>query len=667
MIRPTEALVLAATKLKMRKIRLIITVIITSLLFAVLIFLASITEGSISSIQSFNKEGYGNRYLVQATPTTHSFGAGTDKEMTDALMPVQRDLVARKKAAAKRLGLQYDETSDRTLPLLAMKNGTAPTEYYPNYESKFIADYLNDKNQKIPGTDYASFQQTANKAGATETYQGTAPGAMFGPGVVQGGVQVMVDGTEDFARIGARNNGSGMYGPPDTSGVASITSLGWSNTDPELLRPFVLPGQSMTTGKDGSIPVIAPFSAAEEIVGLKALPSTADSEQKLARLSEVRSSVAAKTAQLCYRNSASTDLLSQAIEQQKEIEAKKNDKTYTAPALHYQLPATPCGPVTVKSDKRSADEKKEAANQKAFDTEFGQASEPEQGVLIIRIVGVGPDVDYGSSISATSVLTSLLSSSIGSGWISPAPPVEQNRLASVVQGGTATTADRTKLQYYAEFPTLAAMEAFIKAQTCESADMVKGPDGRMYPTGMGDPALMIAGCIQQGKVLSVAPYGNSAGAIEQFRSGIWKFARYAVLAVVAMAALIMMGNVGKIIADSRRETAVFRSLGAKRFDIAQIYLTYTVLIGLLIAAAAIVVGSLVAVWLSNKYSPDLSVAAVLAYNAQDVDKQFSLFGFNSLYVLAVTGLIVLAGLLSASLPLLTNTRRSPIRDMRDDS
>jgi hypothetical protein len=30
-------------------------------------------------------------------------------------------------------------------------------------------------------------------------------------------------------------------------------------------------------------------------------------------------------------------------------------------------------------------------------------------------------------------------------------------------------------------------------------------------------------------------------------------------------------------------------------------------------------------------------------------------------------LIVLAGLLSASLPLLTNTRRSPIRDMRDDS
>ena len=160
---------------------------------------------------------------------------------------------------------------------------------------------------------------------------------------------------------------------------------------------------------------------------------------------------------------------------------------------------------------------------------------------------------------------------------------------------------------------------------------------------------------------------SSAGAIEEFRSIFWKISRFVLLAIVIIAALIMMGNVGKIIADSRRETAVFRALGAKRLDISQIYLTFTVLICAFITVMSLALGSLAAYFVHQRYTDELSVQAVLTYNAQDLHKQFSLFGVNPLYIGAIAGLVLIAGLLAASLPLLTNTRRNPIRDMRDDT
>lgn len=649
----------------MRKIRLIVTITITALLFSVLVFLASITEGAVHSLKSFGQEGYGSQFFVQANPLTYQPGPGSDQDLKDALAPVQRDLITRKKAAAKTLEVTYDETVDQNLPIQIVKSSPTVTDTYPNYGSPLVQDIFSKRNDAIPGTSYVAFGQAARSAGAVKIYRGTQSGMnyMAGPAGNASQVSVLVDGKEDLSAL----TGTPMNGPLNTTGVASITSLGWRSVDGDLLRPFVLPGQTMVTGKDQSLPIIAPYSAAEEILSLKALPQTATSEQKLARLVAVRRSIAGKTAQLCYRNASSADLLSQAVQQQKEMENNKKNKDYIMPSLVYQLPTVSCGEVTVKSDKRTEDEKKQAAHNKAFDTEFGLSQDPIQGTIMIRIIGLSPDINYGANISPTAVLTSLLTSSTGGGWVSPAKAIENDHLANTVQGGTAATAPRSKVVYYAQFATFSKMDNFIKDQTCKDLTQVHGPDGASHAIDISGQGTSTANCIQQGRVLTVSPYGNSAGAVEQFRAGIWKFARFAVLAIVIMASLIMMGNVGKIIADSRRETAVFRSLGAKRIDIAEIYLTYTVLISLLVAVCSVVTGSIAANLLSGRYSGGLSVSAVLAYNAQDAHKTFSLFGFNPLYILAIAGLTVVAGLLSAILPLLSNTRRNPIRDMRDDS
>lgn len=70
--------------------------------------------------------------------------------------------------------------------------------------------------------------------------------------------------------------------------------------------------------------------------------------------------------------------------------------------------------------------------------------------------------------------------------------------------------------------------------------------------------------------------------------------------------------------------------------------------------------------LSNHFSPSLSASAVLAYNSQDLQKQFTLFGVDISYMLIIFGLILIATLLSTVIPLLTNIRRNPMRDMRDE-
>jgi ABC-type antimicrobial peptide transport system permease subunit len=142
--------------------------------------------------------------------------------------------------------------------------------------------------------------------------------------------------------------------------------------------------------------------------------------------------------------------------------------------------------------------------------------------------------------------------------------------------------------------------------------------------------------------------------------------RFVLLAMIVIATIVMAGTFGKVIADSRRETAVFRALGATRLDISQIYLTYTVMVGLLVTAVAIALGSIGAQIISNRLAPGLSVNAVLVYNARNPHMHFNLAGFDVWYLGAIVLLVLLVSLLSAVIPLLANMRRNPIRDMRDE-
>ncbi len=651
MMYPLDALKLARTKLKTRRVRLVVTVTTMSLLFAGLFFIATILGGVISSLKSFGTEGLGSRYLVSAQPVVAQ--SYNNNDLLEALKPTQADLVARKKALAKKLGLEYDEKSDQNLPLSVYQNGpnSGDVQTSVNFMSAIATAKLQEQNAAIKGISYADFQKLAKSEGAIHSYQGT--NTTMGPPIARtdgGSINFLENGKENF-----KANSQGYSG--QSTGLASITSLGWHQISDDLLQPFVLDGQT-TAVKDGAVPVVAPYSAAEQAIGLKSLPATATTADKIARTVELRKTAAGKTAQLCYRNSASQALLQKALSQADEIAANKNNKDYTTPHLLYNLPAEACGPTTIKSDKRTAEEKKADTNQETFDAAFTNTT-AVQGIVTVRIVGIVPDTNYNASISAVTVLSGILNTTLGQGWFSPTSAFQPGTLATSAQDGTIADQPLNQQMYYAEFSDLASAKQFIKHNNCSS-----------NPTTGGfsfDPNSAVKPCAAAGTPFYIAPYGNNAGAIEDIRHGIWIGGRYVLLVVLLIASLIMMGTLGKIISDSRRETAVFRSLGATRVDIRQIYFTYAFLVSLLVIVASYLLGLFAASWLDHKYSGQLSASAVVAYNAKDVHKHFSLFGFDPLYVVVIVGLILVSAFLSAMVPLMANTRRNPIRDMRDES
>ncbi len=651
MIGIYDTVLLARTKLKTRRIRLTILLVTMSVMFAGLVFVANVASGIVHSLQTFGKEGYGGRFLVEAHPITYQVYG--DTALTDQLKPKQDALIAEKTALAKKLDVPYDAASDGSLYYTVQHIGPSNDQPILNF-SPLATAALNDQNKTIPGITFGDFADRATTAGAVSTYQSASSnGNIFQGGGNNGGVSVLADGKEDYS-----NDKRSQYSP---TGLQSIQTLGWSQTDDRLLKPFLLDGQTTKVGADGSVPIVAPFSAAEQILGLTSLPATATSAQKLQRLIDVRKKVAGTMAQLCYRNGASQELLQKAIQQQSEIAANKGKSGYSAPHLQYNLPTQACGETTVKQDTRTYDEKQADAAQQKFTDAFTPSAAPVQGIVTLRVVGVSSDVNTGSSLSAAGILGGVLGSTIGTGWFSPASAFTAGSLATQAQGGTVADQPIAQQVYYAEFSSLNAAKSFINATDCNT-----NGTGMMQINGPYDPNAEVIKCSAQNKPFSVAPYGNNAGAIASFKHNIWKVLKFVLLAVVVIAIIVMVGTFGRVIADSRRETAVFRSLGASRFSISQIYLTYTAMVSVLVIIIALVIGTVGAEVLNSHFSPAISINAVLIYSAHDPHMQFSLIGFNAVYLGAIAGLVLVVGLVSAVIPLLMNMRRNPIRDMRDE-
>ncbi len=641
MISFRDAGMLALTKLRTRKIRLTITIVISGLLFSGLAGASLVARGVMNGVNDFGKEGLGSRFIALAS-NTPSFAFMNDQAVLDRAAAIHKDLVARKKAEAKRLGIAYDGTADPS-PIHEYTTPDGNKQHYLDVSlpagRQAVTEYLAvhpapnlDMLKKVAGpyhpkAYFESKQMSFDQQGAQ--------------------MQVLKDGKENFDLAATSK---GWEGP--SNGTESFVQS-WTAMSRGLLAPFILPGQNLALGADGSVPVLVPRTAAEQLLGLKALPASASSADRLARTKEIRAKAPSVTFSVCYRNSTSADLVRQAVTTQQEIARNKNKKDYQKPSLIYGTPTEPCGAVPITRDVRTKDEKTLAAKQQAFDQLFGTPV-AAQTTLQFRIVGIVPDADYGAAFGIGQILRSLVASTLGNGWYTPAEEIAQNPLMANLFSTSANLFGMPPF-YFAEFSSSTDAKNFIDKEHC-------AVDYSGF--GKADPG---AYCIQKGKPFQLGPYGSNSLALESAKKGFGKFFGIAALVVCAIAAIIMMGTVGRMIADSRRETAVFRAIGAKKLDISQIYIFYTICLALLISLFAIVVGLGLALYANHRWSPDLTIQALTAYNAQDLNKTFSLYAFYIPDLLMLIGLALGAGLISAVLPLFRNLRRNPIRDMRDDT
>lgn len=638
MITTRDALILAVTKLKTRRIRLIITLIVSGLLFIVLASVSIIMNGAISSVESFSEEGLGKRYIVkvdQVNPDI-TFQLANDKELIVAAKSRFEQLKKDKSAEAKRLGIQYDASTEQSPIQLGGPNG----EDTVDTQSTIIKDLIDAKALSASQKFYEQIAIDAKHYQATIRHNSVNYSSSFGQ-----------FNNFQFSTIlrGKESLSDDQNSNPLARGYESIKS-GITFISDSVLKSFLIkPGEIPVTGD--AVPIIAPYTAAEQILGLSPLSASASAQDKITRIKEIRDKATGFNFDICLRNQVSVDKQQFAKQTQAEILQNKDKKDYRKPDVITESQASPCLDVATTRDVRTTFQKSQDTKQIEFESKFGKSSVASQRLVHLQIVGITPDPPSFGGFDISSILSMLLNSTIGNGWYIPIS--EQNAFPELKSeldkiGKVANF----QVSTYMEFNSADAARTFVDQKSCKFEKYFNQ-----------DPAPL---CIRDNTPYITSPFGSSSIALEQFRSGFNKFFTTAIMVVAVFSALIMMGTVGKIIADSRRETAVFRAMGAKRFDIVQLYLTYVTLIGIIISIMTIMFGTLIASFVQGRYQDDLTLNAVVSFNAQDLTRQFGLIHYDVKQLGMMVLIILLGSLVSAIIPLATNLRRNPIKDMRDE-
>ena len=637
MIGVTDTIVLATTKLRSHRIRTGITIGVSGVLFGLIIAVVLIVQGVFSSVERFSDEGLNSRYVMSLTRSGDAlFSIYDHREDTSVVKRVEKAHAAyvdKKVAVAKKYGIAYDPKTEDPSPILidpVTKKKTINEDALDSPAvTKVADDIIREKYKPFDPDAYLKKYKSAKVIG---------PESLLMP---QDGLLVRIkDGKE--TELTKEQKRAAEFG--FTAGSEVSLSL----LPQTLAQPFV---SSHFDASKGEIPVILPYSSAEKLLGLKPLKN-ATNQQKRDRIQEVRRRVGEVTTSFCYRNTASSMLLDQAKQVVRDSEKNKQNPNYQKPAVMYTLPTdASCGPVKITSDTRTTEEKQAEKNMRSYQQEIsGIDGTPRQQKITLRGVGISadqPGADAQASVSG--LVQSLFSTSLGYGtWNIPEGLLQQ-------------------------VPASAKPAAVFGAKEKKGNFFAGGYMFESYLVEFGDKqearsllkATGFFGGNNNGSIFA-APYGSASLLLDELKDWANKILFWVLIIVGAVAALILSGLVGRTIADGRRETAVFRAIGATRSTITVIYLVYTILFSLRVivfaAILALVLAGGVHVWLHQ----DATIGAQLAFNTIDQTKEFNLIDVRSGYIPIIIGLIIVVGLISAILPLLRNIRRNPIRDMRDE-
>jgi hypothetical protein len=638
---------LSFTKLRVRRVRLAVTLIVSGIIFTVLVFGSLVSTGVMQSLRSFTKEGLLNHYLTMITADpTGPQGAISDPAVVARAKVLDKARIDSETKEAKRLGLAFDPKTAQSAivgqggtttgagPVAAPVPAASGNPISVDVSNPAGRQAVIEVRHRFAPADALAVAKPFHPTAAYESFFVNAAGG-FG----------------DMFSLTPILNGKEQAQKPDSGFSTSDSIAGFQSElnafSPEMMKPFMLPGTSLAAKPGEPIPVLAPIDAVEKLVGLPALPKNATPDQQIGRLGELRSKAKNLVFQTCFRNGAALSLQARATQQAADIAAHKSEDGYQKPSLIYGQPTGPCQSTPIASDTRSADEKALAAKQLEFDQEFG-AAQPNTTVVKFKIVGIASQPpSFSSALSVSGIIQSFFTSSLGYGWVVTLDVAGQNPMLGPIVNDPLQLALGSRL-VYVDFANRSDQKSFIDAKNCT-------------PTG----GFMSAPSCPPGKYI-MGPFGNPLAVIQDAGASFTKGQLITLGVIALLAAIVMMGTIGKIIADSRKETSVFRALGAKRLDIAQVYLLYTVFLAILAFGVSVVLGAAVPIHLQLHYGPSVSAQAVLAFNSQDLHKQVHLLGFNPLEFLEILAYVVAVALVSAAIPLLNGIKRNPVKDMREE-
>ena len=648
MIKLSDTTLLAFTKLRTRKIRTIITILLASLLFGVLVSASLITTGVFRSIEAFREDGLTSRYIVSV------FNAPGDplalqKLLRDPELITQakdryEKLVDKKKAEAIKLGIAYNQASDQPPYSLTIDGIERLT---PNDKNGIVYELLKEKFADDPAFDDKRLETTANKYHAVKAFTEEGYSIARGSSLV-----VFKDGKEVFYDQSDETEVNANYITP------LIDPTKMNVTPPEIADSFLLPNNAGWKPDGKSVPIILPQNIVERILGLDRLPANTSAAEKLDRLTMVRDKAKDLSVEACYRNAESQARIQSAVQQKKEIAANKDKSGYEEPKIIEVLPdPSKCEDVSYPSNTTSDDsiENKQAI----FDQRFGKDAVPASYFVSFKVVGVSPaeagvqrpDQQSDDQIRSLEDVTNNLLKTSSIGQVIPKSlydrlPNKEKYADLFTYTPSYLFGNEDNKQRFVEFANASDAAKFIDEQSCTmSYDNTCQPLGRPYQASL--------------------VFSNSS-ALDDIQNTVKKWFTYAMFGVIVLATAIMWITIGRTVADGRHETAIFRAMGFKRIDITMVYALYTVILSVLVAVCAAGIGWTGAYIANQRFSPDLTAQAQYGFGGLDMTKEISLIGIDQQQLLIVLVACIATGILSSILPLLLNVRRSPIRDMREE-
>ncbi|HSW65719.1 MAG TPA: FtsX-like permease family protein [Bacillota bacterium] len=604
-----DAYILAATKRKTRRIRTSLVVIVSSLLFAILFFAALTAQGLFSTANQVKNVGFNGRNMAMVyTGGAPSYDYKAVSEGIKATM----------------------DTELRSRGIKVTENTQLDPSYVGEYTRRLIA-----VTAQYQIADQQKLEATVQKAKPTALYR-------FAALPISGSTTFRPTPADDTyitkLQEAAESGGAGSQGP---GGFDPGNDFQFFQVEKGMLLSQLQPGQTVAWQPGKPFPLFISYAYLEKLSGKSfSKLSTAARNQGYRDLMKA---YAGKTIEYCYRNSTAQTYAQQVVTYNYKA-AHDNDKD-TSPI---NVPAcADFDTALLKKIKIIADD-----GTVADDTAKPLFSAPalpvaSTRVLQFKIAGFVPSSSqYGGGDIVTQVLTSVSQLPAGSqlGII----PTEVVAAAPELQakdegGGGFELYGQGYSTLLVDFAARSQEKAFI-ASGCTGSECGNPKNTKPY----------------------ITPFGSVSFALEGLFHAAFKFLVIGVGVVMFIAALLLMFTISKVIADSTKEIAVFRSLGARRRDIAQIYYLY----GLMLAAASLVLSVVLAVAgakvVTNMFAPRIAGAFIKTTGAYNTDVHASLLGINWLWFGGAAAALLLAALIGITIPILISLRRKLITILREE-
>ncbi len=611
--------VLARSKLCVRRLRTAVTIVVSGLLFGVTIMLLVVIHSSLASTDKFNDSLFGGKYFAFANNFNNQAPILTNTTIETRAKQIYRQTIAAKIAEAEKLGIPYD-TQSEIYPISSTIEGDAQTPSL-NLESPSAQQAVAEYKREHPDAVQSNLTKVAAIYHASHTFQVDELHPMNGTSTL------MRNGIEVF----------GSTAPDDF-----MTSVFPRVIDDSVAKPFMTTTVSLS---DKTVPILVPTPMAERLLNLAKLSPSASPSQKLDRLNELKTKTTGLTFSVCYRNETSKSQVDTAASTPKSPSA----------VITYGLPsAADCAPAAVIKDDRSPTQKTLDVKQQEFDAMFGGMGAPIQRKVQFKVIGILPGDT--SSLSGTESITEVAQSflfgpsQLGTPMI-PLQSYQKTQAAKlysdiyVVSPDILSGSKIAQSGYLVEFTNKDDLGQFITERSCSGQQIT---------------------CQDSQKPFPLTEFGTTSVKATDIMKIVENLTTPVLIGVVVVSAIIMAGTFGQIIADSRREIAVFRAVGASKGNIATIFVLYGFFLSLIVAGFTLAVGMIGSFIFDAILSQQATITAYATYGLVNNAFRFRFVTIDIAFVWWVPAVAIVTGILSMLLALPSAMNHTVIEDIRDE-